>query len=217
MTESISEIVYNEAKKENGTWEWAGEDHNPKVLALYADAGFPEIRNDEVPWCAAFVGATLARLGIQPSGSLLARSYSKWGDPVSSLLQAERGDVVVLPRGKAWQGHVGFLDRFTDTHVYLLGGNQGNQVNVSKYPRGKNDENIVAIRRARTQKATATESTTVRAVLSGSGATAVGGITAISQLDGNAQLIVATGLIITLLAFAWVFRERIKKFAAGVR
>lgn len=125
--------AYELAKAEIGTWEWA-EGHNPKVLAYFRDAGSPDIRNDEVAWCAAFVGAMLKRAGLKPTGSLLARSYLTFGEPVT-LEQAREGDIVVLKRGKSsWQGHVGFYVKHTSTTVTLLGGNQANQVNRRAYP-----------------------------------------------------------------------------------
>ena len=160
MTDTINDIILTEAKKSEGTWEWAGDEHNPKVLAMYADAGHPEIRNDEVPWCAAFVGSVLAKVGIRNTGSLLAKSYLKWGEDVEALAFAEPGDVVVLHRGtKSWQGHVGFLIKYDAHHVWLLGGNQGNQVNVTPYPIFVNGENKLAgIRRAKRPKSSVAQS-----------------------------------------------------------
>ena len=80
---------YELAKSEVGTMEWA-EGSNPKVVAYYRDAGFPEVKDDAVAWCAAFVGAMIKRAGGKPSGSLAARSYLKWGKPVALLRNARR-------------------------------------------------------------------------------------------------------------------------------
>lgn len=60
-------------------------------------------------------------------------------------------------------------------------------------------------------------STTMQASIGGAVASAGAGITAIGQLDGNAQLIVAGAIAVALLAFAWIARERIRKWAAGQR
>jgi TIGR02594 family protein len=100
-----------------------------------------------VPWCAAFVGAVLADSGVEPTGSLLARSYLDWGDRVD-LDAARPGDVVIFWRGRrdGWQGHVGFLAEpwgGTGT-VKVLGGNQGDQVNVAGYDAGR----VLGVRRA---------------------------------------------------------------------
>lgn len=135
--------VYDLAAKDIGTWEWAGADHNPKVLAYFKDAGHAWVRDDETPWCAAFVGAILKRCGIEPSGELTARSYLHWGEKVP-LSQAQVGDVVVFSRGNSpWQGHVGFFSKVTKNHIYVLGGNQANQVNIKRYSK----DQLLGVRR----------------------------------------------------------------------
>lgn len=57
------------------------------------------------------------------------------------------------------------------------------------------------------------ESTTMQAgavqMLSG----AAGGVTALSALEGNVQLVVIAICVITMLAAAWIMRERIKRWA----
>ena len=62
-----------------------------------------------------------------------------------SLAQAKEGDVVVLSRGASgWQGHVAFFLRAVGQQVEVLGGNQGNGVSVTRYPKSK----VLGIRRA---------------------------------------------------------------------
>lgn len=61
------------------------------------------------------------------------------------------------------------------------------------------------------------ESTTLQATGAGiAGATGAAG-TAISQLDGTAQLVVVAALSVALLALLWIARERIKKWGRGVQ
>jgi len=209
----ISEVIYAEAQKSLGLKEWPGAKHNPKVLALYNDAGHSEIRNDEVPWCAAFVGAVLARLGLHNTGSLLAKSYLKWGDKVA-LKDAKPGDVVIFNRGsQSWQGHVAFFHAHAGKYVEVLGGNQGNAVSIARYP----VSNIAGIRRVSKPKASMAQSTTVQASLVGGAGAVATGAAGIGNLDGTAQLVVIAGVIIIGLALAWILRERIKKFAEGIR
>lgn len=127
---------YELAKSEVGTMEWA-EGSNPKVVAYYRDAGFPEVKDDAVAWCAAFVGAMIKRAGGKPSGSLAARSYLKWGKPVA-LLDAKPGDIVVFRRGNStWQGHVGFFVSHKAGLIQVLGGNQRDAVNIAGQPVAK--------------------------------------------------------------------------------
>lgn len=207
----INEVIYDTAKADVGTWEWA-KGSNPKVLQYYAEAGHPEIKSDEVPWCAAFVGSVLARCGLQGSGSLMARSYSKWGQEVVG--QPKMGDIVVLSRGAPPSGHVGFWAGEQGSSVALLGGNQGDQVNIRNYEKSR----IVAIRRAvEPRTGSAVSSKSVQASAIGGVSTAVSGATAVGYLDGTAQIIVIVACVIAAAALAYVARDRIKKWAAGVK
>ena len=123
------------ALAERGVKEAPGSANNPVVQAYYRDAGHPETRHDSVPWCAAFVGAMLARVGLQPSGSLAARSYLKWG---RQLERPHAGCIVVLKRGNSsWQGHVAFFVREEGRGLVCLGGNQTDRVSFATYPKAR--------------------------------------------------------------------------------
>ena len=204
--------AYKHAMGEVGTWEWA-DGHNPKVLDYFAEVGHDWVQDDETAWCAAFVGAMLRRAGLPHTGELNARSYLDWGRPVR-LEDAEIGDVVVFWRGSpdSWQGHVGFYDGQDGDGIRVLGGNQGNQVNVNRYPADR----LLGVRRMK--RTSAVQSSTVRAsavnIASGVGAAAVpffGGLGETAQLVALvlAGLIVVTGM--------WILRERLKAWAAGWR
>ena len=56
------------AEGELGVREGAGAANNPRVVQLFADAGFSGIKQDSVAWCAAAVGAMLKRAGHQALG-----------------------------------------------------------------------------------------------------------------------------------------------------
>lgn len=132
----------DEAWRELGQREIAGSADNPRIMALYRDAGVDDVAHDEVAWCAAFVGACLKRAGFEATGSLMARSYSDWGEPADTA-GAALGAVVVLKRGgDPSLGHVGFLIGETDSSLLLLGGNQANAVSVAAFPR----DEMLAIR-----------------------------------------------------------------------
>ena len=132
------------AKADMGTWEWKGDDHNPKVVQYFQDVGHAWVKDDETAWCAAFVGAMLERSGIRSTRALNARSYLGWGSPVE-LEDAKEGDIVVFSRGdpNGWQGHVGFYVGHGMTFINVLGGNQANQVNVKPYKKSR----LLGIRR----------------------------------------------------------------------
>lgn len=124
------------ARREIGQREGAGAADNPDVVAYYADAGHAEVKHDDVAWCAAFVGAMLHRAGLEPSGSLMARSYLKWGSDIGA---PRAGCIAVLWRNSpdAAEGHVGFVVAWSATIVTLLGGNQSDGVNETSFPRDR--------------------------------------------------------------------------------
>ena len=143
IVEGTLKTAHDLARLEIGTVEW-GDGSNPKVVAYFRDAGHPEVVNDETAWCAAFVGAMLYRAGIKGTGSLLARSYLKWGDAVS-IKDIRQGDIGIIPRGgSTWQGHVFFIDKIANGKVYALGGNQRDAVNIQTYPVAS----LIGVRRA---------------------------------------------------------------------
>ncbi|MEZ5923920.1 MAG: TIGR02594 family protein [Hyphomicrobiaceae bacterium] len=118
-----------------GLAEGPGTSVNPAIRAFYADAGHPEIEDDGVAWCAAFVGACLRRSGIESTGSLMARSYLAWGEP---LERPREGAIAVLKRGaNPAEGHVGFFVSEEDGTIRILGGNQGDRVCVAGFPRSR--------------------------------------------------------------------------------
>lgn len=121
------------ALNEYGTEEIVGKNHNPEVLKYYKTVGQDWVKDDETAWCAAFVGHCLEVNKIQSTGSLSARSYLEWA---TETKDPKPGDIVILWRisKNSAYGHVGFFIKKTYSHVYILGGNQGNTVNISKFP-----------------------------------------------------------------------------------
>lgn len=59
------------------------------------------------------------------------------------------------------------------------------------------------------------ESTTMRASAAQIASGAVGGVTAVSALDGNAQIVALVICAIVIAAAAWVMRERLRDWARG--
>ena len=149
---------YKIAQGFKGLKEIVGEEHNPEVLQFYKTVGRPEITNDETAWCAAFVGHCLVKGGYKHSPvkvSLLARSYEGYGSTIYNRATKKRkkvgdiraalpGDICIFPRGNStWQGHVAFFVKETPKFVYVLGGNQNNEVNIRRYSKSR----LITIRR----------------------------------------------------------------------
>ncbi len=120
---------------ELGVRERAGAPNMPDIVRYFHQAGHAEISDDETPWCAAFVGAMLARAGVSGTRSLLARSYLDWGEKSDS---PSLGAICVLTRGAdPGAGHVGFLVGRTEKKIALLGGNQSDAVTVEAFDAGR--------------------------------------------------------------------------------
>ena len=122
------------ARTQLGTHEGVGPKDNPKVLQYFVDAAHSEIHHDETAWCAAFVGAMLKRSGIKPSGSLAARSYEAWGQPLKAPVF---GCIAIKKRPGGWLGHVGFCVGASASQIILLAGNQHDEVCVAAFPRSQ--------------------------------------------------------------------------------
>ena len=125
-----------------GVSEVSGSASNPQVLAmLRLDSNWPE--GDDVPWCSAFLNYIAWLLRLPRSKNLRARSWLLVGQSIR-IEDAEVGfDVVILKRGSGAQpgpdvieapGHVGLFAGKEASKVIILGGNQSDSVNVSRYP-----------------------------------------------------------------------------------
>lgn len=116
---------------EQGQREIAGAAANPRILEYHATTTL-RATSDEVAWCSAFVNWVLVLAGYRATKSAMARSWLGGGERVS---QPEYGDIVVFrrPGGGPQAGHVGFYVGSGFGFVEVLGGNQGDQVCVSKY------------------------------------------------------------------------------------
>lgn len=122
-----------EARKQIGTREIKGAKHEPRILAWWKAIRRGGIKDDETPWCAAFVGAMLEAVGIPSSRFESAKSYLQWGIELAAPVH---GCVVIFTREGG--GHVGFVVGRTAAGLLLvLGGNQGDEVNVRAFPVGR--------------------------------------------------------------------------------
>lgn len=122
-----------EAFKLIGIKEIKGPQHNPEIVKMWKDIKRGGIKDDETPWCAAFVGACLERAGIKSTRFESAKSYLQWGEALQNPIE---GCVAVFDREGG--GHVGFVvgvDRMGNLQV--LGGNQSDMVKVASFPRSR--------------------------------------------------------------------------------
>ena len=142
--------AYRIAERFVGVKEVAGAVHNPQIVAMLR-LDTPAINSDEIAWCSAFVNYVAWLLRLPRSKSLAARSWLTVGTPVP-LSEAKTGqDVVIIRRGTTHgpevvsgaPGHVGFFAGLEGDRILILGGNQGNQVSIARFPA----EDLLGIRR----------------------------------------------------------------------
>jgi uncharacterized protein (TIGR02594 family) len=118
-----------EAEKHLGQREIKGPQHNPWIVKLWKLIKRGGIKDDETPWCAAFVGGVLEACGIQSTRFESAGSYKTFGYYVP---RAVYGCIVVFSREGG--GHVGFVvGKDSKGRLLVLGGNQSNQVSIAPF------------------------------------------------------------------------------------
>lgn len=134
------------ARAELGTKEIPGPGSNSRILDYQRSTKLARF-NEEIPWCAAFICWCLAQAGYPHTNSAAARSFEKYGDKV---LVPQPGDIVVLTRagtqtGSFKKGHVGFFVREDQDGIWILGGNQKNEVCIRAYAKRR----LIGYRRPR--------------------------------------------------------------------
>ena len=123
------------AFEEYGVREIKGAKDNPEILKYFQEIGYNGSQmKDETAWCSAFVNWVMKQANLSYSGKLNARSWLKIGQETKT---PKLGDIVVFWREKrnSWKGHVAFYITENNDYIYVLGGNQNNQVNIAAYPK----------------------------------------------------------------------------------
>lgn len=111
-----------------GVVEVSGAKANPTIIDYFAGVDRPDIKSDEIAWCAAFYFWCLKQSGadlspIPAAERLLAYSATKFGTKIS---QPRVGCGCVMKRTGGH--HVFFVTKWTATTVTGVGGNQSNKV-----------------------------------------------------------------------------------------
>lgn len=149
INEELIEIALGEYAVE----EIPGEEDNPRILQYFAEIGHQWVKDDETAWCSAFVNWVATKAGYERSNKLNARSWLDIGVEITGGAYkyvgdlVHIGDVLIFWRESkdSWKGHVGFYINEDEDYYYVLGGNQGNKVQISKYPKSR----LLGIRRLR--------------------------------------------------------------------
>lgn len=126
--------VIAQREMETGVDEVRGDDqHNPRIVEYHQSTSLLAT-DDETAWCSSFVNWCFQQAGITGTNSAKARSWETWG---RRLDQPKRGCVAVFWRKSeaSGLGHVAFFFEQKADRVFVLGGNQDNQVNIKSYPK----------------------------------------------------------------------------------
>lgn len=122
------------ARRELGVKETSGKGNTKRVLE-YHQASSLKATMDSVPWCASFVNWCLEVSGVKSPRSAAARSFLRWGKPVSKVAP---GCIAVFSRGtNPAEGHVGFVVGADVDFIHVLSGNQSDAVCIQKYPKSR--------------------------------------------------------------------------------
>jgi uncharacterized protein (TIGR02594 family) len=125
--------------------ELTGNDNHPLIQWFHMLCALGHEQPDSTPWCSSFANGVCWLLRLPRSKSAAARSWLNVGVPVDLRAARVGYDVVVLERGPAPQGHVGFFAGQDDTNVFILGGNQGDAVTVAPFAKTR----VLGVRRLR--------------------------------------------------------------------
>jgi uncharacterized protein (TIGR02594 family) len=121
------------ARQDIGLREIPGKQHAPTIVRWLTELG-AWWRDDETPWCGVAVAAWMRDCGLPiPKHWYRAKDWLNWGAPLDYAIP---GCVVVF--GRNGGGHVGLCVGQTadlPPRLLILGGNQGNEVNVRAFPR----------------------------------------------------------------------------------
>lgn len=117
-----------------GVAETVGSKHNPVIMGWSKETGLEKVYTaDEIPWCGLFVSVIMHRAGRPVVNSpLWALSWNSFGVAVSEPML---GDLLTFTRKGG--GHVGIYVGEDSTAYHVLGGNQGNQVSVTRIAKSR--------------------------------------------------------------------------------
>lgn len=135
-----------EARGLIGTKELPGAASNPVILNWANRLGVRVLGivydRDSIPWCGLLAAHCITQAGLKPPAiAIRAKAWASWGQALPLGATPPMGAVAVFERQGG--GHVGFVDSVNaDGSLNILGGNQGDAVNVRRFGRDR----LVALR-----------------------------------------------------------------------
>lgn len=130
MNKILVRDAYRIAIHEIGVIEAPGDANNPRIIEYHSSCS-AKFTSDSVPWCSAFVNWCVQKAGGLGTRSAMARSWLNWGKKIDKPFE---GCIAVFERGTdGVSGHVAFFVRESKNNIWVLGGNQGNEVDINAY------------------------------------------------------------------------------------
>lgn len=122
------------ARAEIGVKEIKGDADNARIVEYHQSTSL-HAKDDETPWCAAFVNWVLDQAKLGTTHRANARSFLSLPNKCEPVV----GAIAILTRGnpKGPHGHVGFVVDSSPTMVVILGGNQGDAVSIQAFHRDR--------------------------------------------------------------------------------
>jgi uncharacterized protein (TIGR02594 family) len=115
-----------------------GFEEKPGNRGIQKYTGPAECGSEGDPWCAVFVNAILAMVGLAGTRSAMARSFAR-SKHFKELPGPAIGCITVMWRGsrEGESGHVFFYMGENDNGIVALGGNQKNKVCLQYEPKNR--------------------------------------------------------------------------------
>lgn len=127
---------YDVARQYLGIKEKPGSGTHPQIALMFALApSWLDQDDSKTAWCGIFRGWIGQRCGTGlPPEHYRAAAWAKWGRAVDVSKPAtwQQGDTIVMTRPGG--NHVCLLDRVAGQFAWVLGGNQSNSVNITRFP-----------------------------------------------------------------------------------
>lgn len=118
--------IHDVAMQELGVHETPGPEATARIMEYEEHTNRGHTGSDEDPWCAKFANFVCDTAGFPGTHSAAAASFLTYGVPL---------EVPILGCLVVWPHHVSFCDHpdISNGIVRCLGGNQGNEVKVSRF------------------------------------------------------------------------------------
>jgi len=132
---------YEYAKSKVGEKEIPGVKNNQFIVDCHSTTSL-SADDDETAWCSSFVNKCVIEGGYKGTNSAAAKSWLSWGKAIDKPVE---GCVCIIRQkqkgadkatGSTSGYHVAFWVKEENNRVFLLGGNQADQVKVSSFGLG---------------------------------------------------------------------------------